>query len=60
MSEKMVVTVPAFSVEVDREAWAAEYGVEGDAEIRADVVSYFLGQAGDSYPVTAGFASVTR
>lgn len=43
MSKTIKVRIPAQTVEIDVEAWTANYGAEGAAEIRADVIRYAHG-----------------
>jgi hypothetical protein len=46
------------TVYVDPDAWALEYGVEGQQSIRQDVQTYFAGVLHDSYPAGAGIVEV--
>lgn len=60
---KMRVRVE-FTVEVDVDDWAREYGQAADTrqelrdEVRKDVQSYYGNCPSESYPVQAGFARV--
>ena len=45
-----------FTVEVDSEAWANEYGVELN-EVRADVKTYYENVVASTYPGQNGLAS---
>lgn len=49
MSKTLRVKIPAQTVEIDVEAWTANYGVEGAKAIRADVINYAHGTVTEQF-----------